>query len=177
MGEYMDQIPEKLHDHLREITRTSGLPDEEDSIEKMAKGWVEKNEAFNQKVGELNMEDVDTLEADDERGAVAMTYSGSLVMIGPLVDGSRKAQYVSIGLRGDVPGIVDKEESVLDGDVMVDQTIGFRVGPVKNTSKVYKIALLTEDISPEEQEERMVEATQVISQKFLEVNRTIVEEE
>jgi hypothetical protein len=176
MGENFDRIPEKLHAHLREITRTSGLPEGEESLEKMAKGWLEKEEAFNEKVQELNMEEVDTLQVDDERGAVAMTYSGSLVMVGPLVEGVRKAQYVSIGLRGDVPDVVDRDDSVLGKDVMLDQTIDFQIGPVRNTSKVHKIALLTEDLSPEEQEEKMTEATEVISQKFLEVNRTIVEE-
>ena len=176
MGEYLDQIPEKLHAHIREITRTSGLPESEESVETMARGWLEKEEAFDRKVRELNMEEADAVAADDERGALALTYSGSLVLIGPLVEGARKAQYVSIGMRQDVPDIVDKEGSVLGKDVEVDQTIAFQVGPVKNTSKVYKIALLTEDLSPEEQEEKMTEATQVISQKFLEVNRTIVEE-
>lgn len=176
MGEYLDQVPEKLHAHIREITRTSGLSESEESVETMARGWLEKEEAFDRKVRELNMEEADAVAADDERGALALTYSGSLVLIGPLVEGARKAQYVSIGMRQDVPDIVDKEGSVLGKDVEVDQTIAFQVGPVKNTSKVYKIALLTEDLSPEEQEEKMTEATQVISQKFLEVNRTIVEE-
>ncbi len=176
MGEYLDQIPEKLHAHIREITRTSGLPESEESVETMARGWLEKEEAFDRKVRELNMEEADAVAADDERGALALTYSGSLVLIGPLVEGTRKAQYVSIGMRQDVPDIVDKEGSVLGKDVEVDQTIAFQVGPVKNTSKVYKIALLTGDLSPEEQEEKMTEATQVLSQKFLEVNRTIVEE-
>lgn len=176
MGEYLDQIPEKLHAHIREITRTSGLPTGEDSVESMARGWLEKEQAFDQKLQELDMEEVDVLAAEDEHGALALTYSGSLVLIGPLVDGVRKAQYVSIGMRQDVPDIVDKEDSVLARDVEVDQTIDFQVGPVKNTSKVYKIALLIGDLSPEQQEEKMAEATQVISQKFLEVNRTIVEE-
>jgi hypothetical protein len=72
--------------------------------------------------------------------------------------------------------VVDRDDSVLGKDVMLDQTIDFQIGPVRNTSKVHKIALLTEDLSPEEQEEKMTEATEVISQKFLEVNRTIVEE-
>jgi hypothetical protein len=177
MGEYLDQIPEKLHAHLREITRTSGLPESEESVETMAKGWLEKEEAFNRKLQEMDMEEVQSLTADDEHGALAMTYSGSLVLIGPLVDGARKAQYVSIGMRRDVPDVVDKEGSVLAREVEEDQTIEFQVGPVRSTSKVYKIALLTGELSPEEQEEKMTEATQVISQKFLEVNRTIVEQE
>ena len=42
MGEYLDKIPSEVQDHIRQITRTSGLPDTEDSVEMIAKGWIDK---------------------------------------------------------------------------------------------------------------------------------------
>ncbi|KKK73521.1 hypothetical protein LCGC14_2892980, partial [marine sediment metagenome] len=40
MGEFLDKIPENIQDHIREITKTSGLPPDEESVEKIAKGWL-----------------------------------------------------------------------------------------------------------------------------------------
>lgn len=105
-----------------------------------------------------------------------MTYSGSLVLIGPLVEDSRKAQYISIGLRKDVPDIVDKTDSKLSKDVAVDETVEFEVGPVKSTSQVFKIAVLTEKLPAIEQQQKISEATQVITEEFVEVNKTIIAE-
>ena len=42
MGEYLSQIPTEIQDHIRQITRSSGLPEGEDSVEMIAMGWLEK---------------------------------------------------------------------------------------------------------------------------------------
>ena len=36
MGEYLNQVPVEIQSHLRQITKTSGLPDTEDSLEMIA---------------------------------------------------------------------------------------------------------------------------------------------
>lgn len=174
MGEFLDQIPEEIQGHVKEITRTSGLPEGDESVEKIAKGWLEKKQVFEEKIADLSMEEVESLEKDDERGALALTYSGSLVNIGPVVDGVRKASYASIGLRSDVPDTAEREGSVLAKEVVLDNTIEFEFGPVKNTSPIFKIAVLTGDFSAEEQEEKISEATQIIQEEFVEVNKTII---
>jgi hypothetical protein len=176
MGEYLDQIPERLRSHIQEITGTSGLPQGEESVELIAQAWLEKKRTFEEKIGVLKMEEIETLSRDDKRGAVVMTYSGSLLLIGPLADGARKAQYISIGLRMDVPDSVEKSGAVLARDVAADETVEFEEGPVKSTSKVFKIAVLTEDLPALEQEQKISEATQVIAEEFVEVNRTIISE-
>ena len=176
MGEYFDQLPEGIRDHVKEITRTSGLPPGEESVEKIARGWLEKRQVFEDFIKRFQMEEVETFDQYDERGALALTYSGSLVKIGPLVEEVRKVQYTSIGLRLDVPDVADKEGSILAGDAVVDEPMSFEVGPVKHTSPILKIAVLTGDRSLEEQEETITEATKLITDGFTEVNKTIIAE-
>ncbi len=176
MGEYLDQIPEGIRGHIREITKLSGLLEDEESVEMIAQAWLEKKKAFEEEIQKMSMEELDFFEKDDERAALALTYSGSLVNIGPLVENNRKVQYVSIGLRKDVPDLAEREDSVLAKDVSIDEPIEFETGPVKSTSQIFKIAVLTEDLSLEEQEERITEVTQIIQDEFVEVNKTIISE-
>ena len=174
MGEFLDQVPEELHRHIHEITKTSGLPEGEESVEMIAQAWLEKKKAFEDKIDVLNMEEIELFSENDLRAALVLTYSGSLVLIGPVIENTRKAQYISIGLRKDVPDIVDKEDSRLAGDIVIDEIIAFDVGPVKSTSQVFKIAVLTEELPALEQEQKISEATQVITEEFVEVNKTII---
>jgi hypothetical protein len=98
------------------------------------------------------------------------------VKLGPSVEGVRKVQYTSIGLRSDVPDVADREGSIVDGGIVVDESIKFEVGPVKNTSPILKIAVVSDQLSIEEQEEKVSEATQIITDEFAEVNKTIIAE-
>jgi hypothetical protein len=177
MGEFLEKIPEDIKGHLREITKTSGLPPGDESVEKIAKVWLEKKQVFEDKIGEMGMEEVDYISVDDERAALAITYSGSLVNIGPIINGVRNAGYISIGLRRDVPDAAVKEGSKLAKDVEVDRQIEFETGPVKNTSPIFKIAVLTEELPAIEQEEKINQATLVIQEEFVEVNKTMISEQ
>jgi hypothetical protein len=98
------------------------------------------------------------------------------VKIGPQLDGVRKVQYTSIGLRLDVPDVADKEGSKRAGDVLLDEPIEFEIGPVKHTSPILQIAVISGQKSIEEQEEAITEATKLISDGFAEVNKTIIVE-
>lgn len=177
MGEFLDKIPEHIQDHIREITKTTGLPPGEESVEKIAKGWLEKKQVFEEKIADLDMEEVDFLTSDDERAALAITYSGSLVNIGPIVGGVRTAGYISIGLRSDVPDATVKEGSKLAKDVAVYDRIEFEIGPVKNTSAIFKIAVLTGKHTAIEQEKKINDATLLIQEEFVEVNKTIISQQ
>ena len=46
MGEYLEEVPQEIRDHIRQITRTSGLGDTEEAVEMIAKGWLEKKALF-----------------------------------------------------------------------------------------------------------------------------------
>jgi hypothetical protein len=162
MGEYLDQIPEEIRGHVREITRISGLPEGEESVETIAQAWLEKKKTFEEEIQKMKMEEIEFFSKEDERAALALTYSGSLVNIGPLVENDRKVQYMSIGLRKDVPDLAERDDSVLTKDINIDEPIEFERGPVRSTSQIFKIAVFTGDLSAEEQEEKITEVTQIM---------------
>ena len=45
MTNLLDKIPEHIKLHIKEITKTSGLPDSEESIQELMDAWVEKENA------------------------------------------------------------------------------------------------------------------------------------
>jgi hypothetical protein len=174
MGEYLDQIPEEIRDHIKQISKSSDAESAEEAVEAVAKGWLDKKVNFEEQIQKLNLEEVDFLSKDDERGALIMTYSGSLLTIGPLSDGNRKVEYTSIGLRQDVPESATVEDSEMSTDIELDEEVSFAKGPIKKSSPVFKIAVLRDDVDAAEQQERLSQATQILTEEFVEVNKTLI---
>ncbi|MCG8452469.1 MAG: hypothetical protein MI717_04725, partial [Spirochaetales bacterium] len=92
--------------------------------------------------------------------------------IGPQQDGKRRAVYVSIDRRRDVPSRVEHENAILSGSVQVGCEIVFNQGPVKQSSAVYRLALLPEDLPALDQNTRLDEATLVLTREFAAVDGT-----
>jgi len=176
MGENFEQLSDTIQDHLRQIVKTSGLPANEESLELLARGWLEKEKAFDDQVLERSMEIVESVSTDEEQGYLLMTYSGSLLTFGPLQGETRRAEYTSIGLRRDVPETAEEDASVLGQDIELDDVVRFEKGPVKQSSPVFKIAMAPEQMEPAAQIDLLSEVTQVLTEDFLEVNKTIVTE-
>ncbi|HDQ15284.1 MAG TPA: hypothetical protein ENN41_10785 [Sediminispirochaeta sp.] len=169
-------ISEKIREHIKQLVRTAGLPDNEESIEILEEGWQEKLETFEREVEERNMELSEEFDAEDERGALLMTYSGSLISVGPLTSKGRSVEYHSIGIRKDVPETAEASETELADDVEVDSVVMFSNGPIKKSSPIYKIAVIVEEMDEEEQTELLAEVTQVLSEDFIEVNKTLIQD-
>ena len=174
MGEYFDQIPARVQSHVKGITKSAGLPDTDDALEKIAQAWLEKEKKFSEETGDAKIEEASGLGKDDAKGGIAMTYSGSLVAIGPVIDGVRKVGYASIASRQDVPDLISNDNSVLASDVAPDKPIKFKEGPVKSTSPIYKVAVNKENLSAEKEEEKIMETTMVLTDDFVELNKTMV---
>ncbi|WP_028975088.1 hypothetical protein [Spirochaeta cellobiosiphila] len=174
MGDNFQQIPVKLQDHIKRLVKIAGLPDNDDSLELLSGGWLEKQEAFEQELEKLGLITVEELAKDDPKGALVLTYSGSLVNIGPLMEGNRKASYASIGLREDVPEAAENADSELTEDIVIDGEVHFSKGPIKKSSPIYQIAILKEDMDPADEESILDEATMIITENFIEVNKTMV---
>jgi hypothetical protein len=174
MGNYLEQIPTEIQDHIRNITKSSGLPDTEESVETIAQAWLEKKRIFEEEIQKRGMEEIDDFEEEEDRGALMLTYSGSLLTLGPLLDGSRNVEYISIGLRGDVPESAHHENAKLSGDVAVDEVAAFSPGPIKQTSAVFKIAVAADELETEEEEELLFSVTEVLSEEFAQVNKTVI---
>jgi nucleoid DNA-binding protein len=179
METHFEKIPDAIKNHIREVTKTSGLPDSEESLERIARTWLKKREMFQDQLGLLHMKEVDLVDREAQKAVLMLTYSGSLVSIGvpeitsPPEGGRRWAEYASIGLRMDVPDIALKSDAMVSGEIALDQGIEFADGPIKKSSPLLKIALCGDEVSPAEQDNRIREATIFLTNGFVKINRTL----
>ncbi len=173
MGEYTGKLDATIRAHLAGLVRGSGLPDTEESLETMARAWVEKKRMFEGQIKALDMEDLAVFRPDDPRGALLLTYSGSLVSVGPLTGEGRTIEYASIELRTDVPHLGLAKGAALSAGLVLATEARLRGGPVETTSPLLKIAACKEDVSAEEQEKRIREATIFLTNGFVTINRTL----
>ena len=174
MSEFFNQIPAHIQDHVRELTKSADLGDDEEYLELISEAWLEKKRIFEEQIESNQMEEIESFEQTDDRSVLALTYSGSLINIGPKFEGDRQLEYTSVGLRADVPDAVTEPSTDLANDVVLDKPVNFSHGRVKNTSAVFKIAVLAEEMEPEEQLEKMGEVTQILIDEFVDVNKTII---
>jgi hypothetical protein len=178
MENYFARVSDKVQNHLKQLAgtvRVSGADGSNaDPLELLAQAWLEKEERFNRQLEDNNMELVEMLDADDEKGGVVLTYSGSLLTVGPLIDGGRRVEYASVGLRTDVPDSAEQEGSTLARDITVDHPAEFRNGPLQKSSPVYRIAVCKEALEPEEEEEVLADVTRILIEEFAEVNKTLI---
>ena len=174
MGEYLDQIPAQIRNHIVKIASTAGLEQDSESVELIAHAWLDKKTSFEERIAESEMEEWDEFPADEERGALALTYSGSLLTIGPLIVGKRSVEYTSIGLRKDVPESALSDRSSIAKDLRIDDPAVFTGGPIEKSSAIFKIAVAKERMEPEDEKDLLSEVTQVLTEDFVEVNKTIV---
>jgi nucleoid DNA-binding protein len=168
-----NNLPEYIKRHLESVLKSSGMPDTQDSYDKISKIWVEKKEMFEAQTKNLDMIEVESFEIEDKRAILMLTFSGSLVSLGPLSNDKRWLEYASIKLRNDVPDIVQTEKVIIDENIINNRGIIFKEGPIKNTSAVFKITTFNEDVPIDEQEKRIREATIFLTNGFIKINRSI----
>jgi len=124
------------------MVKKSAGKDADGMFETIAQGWLEKLAAFERIVADRGLKEATVFPEDAPDGAIALTFSGSLVTIGPLSRRGRRIAYASIGGRTDVPEIQVKDNARLDGDLGGYAPAKFIKGPVKQTSPLYKIAMV-----------------------------------
>ncbi len=171
--EIFNSLAPVIQEHIKQIAKTTSLPLNYETYEALAKALVDKEKAFQNYLQTYNFEEVSFLSKDDPRGVLVLTYSGSLVSISPLTNGKRKVEYTSIGLRTDVPDSAVKEDSVLANDLEVDSVVKFSRGPIQQSSPVYKMAILSEKKTVQEETELLTQAIQELGEDFVEINKTI----
>jgi nucleoid DNA-binding protein len=174
MSDFTEKLTGTIRTHLVGLLKSSGLPDTKETLEVLAQIWFEKKQMFEAQIRALDMLELEGFSAEDPRGALLLTYSGSLVSLGPLEKGGRRAEYASIQLRTDVPHLAVTDRSRLESDLKVDHDAHFIEGPVKSTSSLLKITACGTDVSAEEQEKRIREATIFLTNGFVKINRTMV---
>lgn len=176
MSTELRDIPESIIAYLREASATFGLANDEETMEKLTESWLEKKEAFEEKMIDMGMDEIGSLDQGDERAILALTYSGSLISIGPIMDENRNVEYTSIGLRNDVPKSLTIDNTNLLSDIEVGKSIEFENCPIKNTSPVFKIVACPEELSVNEQEDMLKEAATVIVDTFVGLNKELLED-
>ena len=174
MSDELQGLSDKVRGHLQKITRSSGLADTEESFRRMAEAWLEKKRMFEAQIGALDMVEVESFARDDPRGALLLSYSGSLISLSTLTGSGRRVEYASIPLRADVPQLVITEGGGLAADVRLEGEAAFTSGKVRSTSSLLKIAVCAEGVSPEEQDKRIREATIFLTNGFVKINRTVL---
>lgn len=176
MGIKFESLAPEVQGHIKNLVKTAKLENNDESLEMLSEGWLDKQQSFFEQTKQKEMEETDNLNIDDSRGALIMTYSGSLINIGPEQNDFRQAQYYSIGLRNDVPGSAEEEFSVLGSNIEKGRSVEFEKGPILKSSPVFAIAVVKEEMEPEAEEELLDEVTMIIAEDFAAINKTMIEE-
>lgn len=169
-----NSLSPEIQQHLRQIARTSGLPQNDESLERLATAWKDKETIFEKSLADNKLVDMAFYGRTEPRGALVLTWSGSIISIGPLVDGNRRCEYTSIGLRADVPPAATDETAELAADLEVDEPVQFNKGPIRTSSPVYKIAVFSEALEPETEEAMLTQVSQDLADDFATVNKTVI---
>jgi nucleoid DNA-binding protein len=173
MGKSFDSLPEQIQTHLRELIHASGIADNEESLEDVSRNWMEKKNLFDGQIKSLDMMETGIFAADNPSGALALTYSGSLISIGPLRGRDRRIEYYSLKLRADVPELLKNPAGRISADTGKDTILEFEEGPIKSTSALFTMAVFPEGVRPEEQETRLHEAVVFLTHCFVKINRSL----
>ncbi|MFP4374921.1 MAG: HU family DNA-binding protein [Spirochaetaceae bacterium] len=188
-----EDLPERIQRHLQSVTESSGLPPGEDSLARITANWIEKRDLFEQQAELLEMRDIEELSPDDGRGVLVLTYSGSLLSLGPAAgagagggqpaggtgDGGespaagRRFEYASIPLRADVPSLVRADDVRLEGPIRRDVPARFSNCSIEQTSPVLRAVACAPEVSAADQERRIREATIFLTNGFVKLNRTL----
>lgn len=174
MGKLYDSLDSNIQEHLQMIIKSSGMDQSEQSLEVLAASWKEKESSFTKQITRLDMEETDFIGKDEECGFMILTYSGSLIGSGPVLEGGRTVLYVSVGIRKDVPEKAEKPGSILVSDIKAGEPVEFSKGPIKQSSPIYRIARISDKVAIEDQTEKISEATLIIAEEFVDVNKTII---
>jgi len=167
-----NDLPEQIQLHMQSLIKSSKLPDNEDFKTLLADTWNRKCLLFEQQVKILEMEIISSMKAEDPRGVIVLTYSGSIVSINPK-ENSREVEYSSIHLRSDVPKTVSILATNIEGNIEFGKAVKFSSGQLKKNSAAYMIAVCKKNISIEKQKERIREGTIYLTNGFMKINRSI----
>jgi nucleoid DNA-binding protein len=176
MGNYYHELSPEMQKHLKNMLPSFNLADNEESLELLAKIWIDKKNMFESQIHLLDMEEPSQMTTDDQRAVLALTYSGSLLALGVSKSNVRWLEYASIKDRVDVPEILKVEDAQLKTGIEINKTIEFNLGPIKSTSNIYRLAVCHNNTAPAEQEKRIREAMIYLTNGFVKINRSLTKE-
>lgn len=172
-------LPLPIQKQLLWIAAEQNRKDDPQFIEDLTGVWEKKASLFLEQIKAVNLELVDSVSRDDMRGVMILTYSGSLLSIGPVfqtatnVNNSRWIEYSSIKLRTDVPDIVSEWDAVIAADFATGTSVKLDNSRISSTSPAYLIAVCPPNLDEEEQDKRVRESTIYLTTGFMKFNRTL----
>ncbi len=170
---HFQSLPEEIQQQLDSLLPETGLVPGEAAREQLAAVWQEKFNLFTGQINNLGMEFVSELPAEDQRGAILLTYSGSLISLGTLRDSKRWLEYASIKFRVDVPDLIHGNAVTLEGPLQQGRDAVFSGCAIKKSSSLFRIAVCPLQTPLEEQELRIREATIFLTNGFVHINRSL----
>jgi hypothetical protein len=170
-----EQLPKPIQQHISGIAKELGKDDDQNFLEELGSIWQNKSILFQEQARAVGMTMVEKLPEGDQRGALFLTYSGSLLSVGPVFEGmsGRWMEYSSIKLRTDVPDIMVEKEANISGGTSVGQGVKLVGSKLKQTSSIYFIAVCESNVPLEEQDKRIRESTIFLTNGFMKYNRTL----
>lgn len=142
------RVPGHVREQLAKLLGVPLRPEFHPVLEKKAEEWIEQGRAFDEIAAEFGFVEATTLAAREPRGALVLTYNGSLVqMSSPKDDGMRKFIYQSIYTNS----IPSEGGLRLTESVRVD---GRMRSTAMDTSTVRKLRVATRRGIPWERERR-----------------------
>ena len=170
-------IPKNVLKHLEGLIVETGLPQNDESMKTLIDAWLTKRALFNKMTEHDNFKRAETMQKDNKNGCIAITYSGSIIAIGPLVDKKREINYTSIAMRADVPQSTSSQDSILANDITCNKNIVFKEGDIKKTSPIMDLAISLERESEKEQLESIKKANQKLKSDFVKVNKEVLKKD
>jgi hypothetical protein len=175
MNKYVNLLEPIIQHHLKGLINFLKLSSDEQTFELIAKNWLDKKTTFECKITELDMIEVDFFNKVNKKAVMLMTYSGSLISLGNLINDNRWVGYTSIEIRTDVPELIIVN-SQLAKDIHKNKVVEFINGNIKRTSPVIKIAEFTDKIDYELQDQKLKDATLFLRNEFIKLNQQMMEE-
>jgi nucleoid DNA-binding protein len=173
-----DSLPKDIQRHLRGLAAEQGRDSDPAFLDALASVWSRKAELFVSYAEQNGLELIRALESGDGRGFLALSWSGSLLSVGPDNDdtGGKWMEYSSIKLRTDVPDMVVDRPIGIDGAVQLGSSVSFFNARVASTSPIQYLAACPEGTPTDEQDRMIREGSIFITTGFMKFNRSLIQD-
>lgn len=174
-----NDLPEAISRHLLGLAAEQKMQDNDEYLSNLVNVWKQKEALFRDQARSVRLELVDSVSNKDGRGMMILSYSGSILCVGPVfmtstnINFSRWTEYSSIKLRTEVPDIIMEKAATLDAPLSVGQSVKLGNSKVQATSPAYLIAVCPDDLNEDEQDKRIRESAVFITAGFMKYNQTL----
>lgn len=171
----MNDLPDGVKQHLAGLAQDLGREEDEAYLANLVAVWKRKASLFEDQARLLQLDVVDSVPSHDPRGALVLTYSGSLLSIGPATNRTlgRWLEYSSIKLRTEVPDVIADRGISMPKGITVGAPVEIGGSQVSRTSNAHSIAVCPAGLEEDEQDRRIRESTIYITNGFMKYNRSL----